>query len=83
MATRKRAPTYKPCPSCRAEKAQKVSFTLWGGMLGPAMLTHVKCGGCGTAYNGKTGRSNTGGILVYTAVSLALVIAIVIAMSAM
>jgi len=33
------------------------------------MLSHVKCENCGTKYNGKTGRSNTGGIVVYTIVT--------------
>jgi len=34
-------------------------------MLGPKLLTHVKCQQCGTAYNGKSGKSNTNGIILY------------------
>src|SRR5215207_3798947 len=47
------------CPKCRNPHSSKVGFTWWGGLIGPRMLSHVKCVGCGYAYNGKTGRSNT------------------------
>jgi hypothetical protein len=60
---------YMPCPSCSSPRAKKVGFTWWGGVLGPNMLTHVKCQDCGTAYNGKTGRSNAGAIAMYCIVS--------------
>jgi uncharacterized protein (DUF983 family) len=33
------------------------------------MLSHVKCRWCGTTYNGKTGRDNTTGIVVYSVVA--------------
>jgi hypothetical protein len=61
-------PDYKPCPNCSSARAKKVGFTWWGGILGPSLLTHVKCADCGTAYNGKTGASNTGAIIAYTVV---------------
>ena len=32
-------------------------------------MTHVKCGACGTAYNGKTGKDNTTNIAIYLIVS--------------
>jgi hypothetical protein len=69
-------PEYAPCPNCSGTRARQVSFTWWGGLLGPSLLTHVKCEDCGTAYNGKTGRSNTPGIIVYSVVAggLALVL---------
>jgi uncharacterized protein (DUF983 family) len=47
---------------------QPVKFTWWGGVIGPKMLSHVKCGQCGLAYNGKSGQSNTTGIVIYTVV---------------
>jgi hypothetical protein len=54
---------------------EKVNFTWWGGMLGPRMLTHVKCRGCGLGFNGKTGESNDQKITLYlivgTVISLA------------
>jgi hypothetical protein len=67
---------YAPCPSCGAEEAKKVPFTFWGGFIGPAPLTHVRCPHCGTAYNRKTGRSNTGAIVIYFVVILGVFIAL-------
>ncbi|MEO8041040.1 MAG: hypothetical protein ABI646_00400 [Acidobacteriota bacterium] len=37
---------YVPCPKCGGPAA-KLKFTWWGGILGPKMLTHVKCTSCG------------------------------------
>lgn len=50
--------SYKPCPRCGGTEATKVVWTFWGSFYGPAMFTHVRCLECGTAYNGRTGRSN-------------------------
>jgi transposase-like protein len=61
------------CPKCGSTSVKKVPFTWWGGALGPALLTHVKCQGCGTQFNGKTGRSNTSAIAVYIFVATGLV----------
>ncbi|MFM9961361.1 MAG: hypothetical protein ACKV2Q_09050 [Planctomycetaceae bacterium] len=61
---------FVPCPECSSNKAVKVSFTWWGGMLGPSLFTHVKCPECGAAYNGKTGKSNDTAIAIYVGVSL-------------
>ncbi len=61
-------PDYAPCPECSSTRVKKVGFTWWGGVVGPSLLTHVRCRECGTAYNGKTGRSNTGAIIVYSVV---------------
>ena len=63
---------YAPCPECSCRDADKVSFTWWGGLLGPALLTHVKCQECGTAYNGKTGKSNQTAIIIYLCVGTAI-----------
>jgi hypothetical protein len=59
---------YAPCPNCGQSNAKKVSYTWWGGALGPAMFTHVKCQNCGTQYNGKTGKSNQQSIIIYNVV---------------
>ena len=64
---------YVPCPKCGSTNVKKVSYTLWGGALGPALFTHVKCQSCGTQYNGKTGQSNQRNIIIYTLVSFLLV----------
>jgi predicted nucleic-acid-binding Zn-ribbon protein len=66
---------YKPCPKCGGTQAQPVGFTWWGGVLGPKLFTHVKCAGCGMAYNGKTGRSNDQAIDIYVGVSLVIGVA--------
>lgn len=63
---------YAPCPNCECTDADKVSFTWWGGILGPALLTHVRCQECGTAYNGKTGKSNDTAIAIYMIVGAGL-----------
>ncbi len=52
-----------------------MSFTWWGGILGPKLLTHVKCGSCGKQFNGKTGKDNTTGIIVYSVVVFVVIIA--------
>lgn len=61
-------PEYAPCPKCSSTSATPVNYTWWGGLLGPKLLTHVKCDACGNAYNGKTGESNTRGIVIYSIV---------------
>jgi rubredoxin len=66
------------CPRCGASHAEPVKFTWWGGLLGPRMLHHVKCLNCRYAYNGKTGQSNTTGIVIYTVVGAIIGIAIVV-----
>ncbi|MFO0745757.1 MAG: hypothetical protein U1F43_08795 [Myxococcota bacterium] len=69
------------CPNCKTDQpGEPVKFTLWGGMLGPRILHHVKCPKCGARYNGKTGKSNTTAITLYVAVPLliALVVALLV-----
>lgn len=74
MADLERGP-YANCPFCRCPgRADKVSFTWWGGLLGPVMFSHVKCRKCGRAYNGKTGKPNDTAIAIYIAVSVALAV---------
>jgi len=67
---------YVPCPNCQSTNVQKLSYTWWGGALGPSILTHCKCNDCGTTYNGKTGKSNTIGIVIYFVVVTILVVVI-------
>jgi hypothetical protein len=75
---------YAPCPQCQSsDNVHPVSFTWWGGILGPKLLNHVKCHKCGTAYNGKTGQSNTTGIVIYSVVAFAAVIALLFALRAL
>lgn len=67
---------FAACPRCGSSTARRVSFTLWGGILGPALFTHVRCGACGCTYNGKTGRFNTLPITIYSIVGILLGIAL-------
>jgi len=59
---------FASCPKCQNANAQQLSFTWWGGVIGPKLLTHVKCQTCGAKYNGKTGKNNTTNIIIYFAV---------------
>jgi phage FluMu protein Com len=74
---RARAGQWADCPNCGARgDATRISFTFWGGILGPAILSHVRCNECGTAYNGKTGKDNTVAIVIYCAVTLGIALLI-------
>jgi transcription elongation factor Elf1 len=64
---------FANCPKCQQNNAQQLSFTWWGGVIGPKLLTHVKCQNCGAKYNGKTGNSNTMAIAIYSVVVLVVV----------
>lgn len=59
---------YAPCFRCGCTYADQVGFTWWGGLIGSKVLTHVRCRNCGTCYNGKSGKSNTGNIILYQVV---------------
>lgn len=56
------------CPACGARRSSKVSFTWWGGAVGPALFSQVKCAECGQNYNRKTGKPI--GALIITLYSL-------------
>jgi hypothetical protein len=70
------ASPYVPCPRCYTPSPQPVKFTWWGGIIGPKMLSHVKCQQCSLAYNGKSGKSNTTGIVIYSVIVFFVVLAI-------
>lgn len=71
---------YVPCPKCATPDPQQAKFTWWGGMLGPKLLSHVRCVRCGNAYNGKSGNSNTPGIIIYSLVTFGIVFMILFGM---
>lgn len=60
---------FAPCPKCGNTFADQMKFTWWGGVLGPKLLTHVKCRSCGTTYNGKSGKDNTTNIVIYSVIA--------------
>ena len=74
--------SYAPCPKCNQAAAEKLRFTWWGGLLGPKILTHVQCRSCRHKYNGKTGKDNTTGIIIYSVVVGVLVLGLVFVMFA-
>jgi hypothetical protein len=75
---------YADCPFCGCPGyADKVSFTWWGGILGPSLFNHVQCQDCGRCYNGRSGKDNTVAITIYVCCGFAVValIGLVIALS--
>lgn len=66
-----------PCPSCQNKFAEKITFTIWGGLVGPKLFKHSKCTNCGTKFNYKTGKSNLIPIVIYTVVGFLIGLAIV------
>lgn len=72
---------YVPCPRCRGT-AERLGFTWWGGLIGPRILTHVKCTSCGHKYNGKSGKDNTTGIIIYSVVVGLFVLGLLVVMMA-
>ena len=61
---------WMPCPNCGAERAERVKYTWWGGVIGPAIINVVRCRRCRTSYNGVHGDYNGGRIALYTVVTL-------------
>ncbi len=61
-------PTAGHCFKCGSPDFRKLSYTWWGGILGPAIFSHVKCNNCGQSFNSKTGKSNTVPIVIYSVV---------------
>ena len=72
---------YVPCPKCGGA-SERLKFTWWGGVLGPRILSHVKCASCGHKFNGKSGKDNTTGIIIYSAIVAIVVLGIVAVMFA-
>jgi len=62
---------YEPCPFCQHDAAQPVRFTPWGGVVGPRLLSLVKCKSCGKQFNGRSGTQVDKAIKVYTWVTMA------------
>lgn len=70
-------PFQPNCPHCGSTYLTKPSFTWWGGLIGPKLFNHTVCGGCGFAYNAKTGKSNSTAIAIYLCVGVVLGILVV------
>lgn len=61
----------EPCPYCRHDEASRVTFTPWGGVVGPMVFSLVKCTACAKQYNGRSGRKVEKAIRVYTWTTMA------------
>ena len=64
---------WKKCPSCGAQRAKRVLWTFWGSFYFTAIFKHVKCQECGTAYNGRTGKSNLVPALLCVGITLLMI----------
>jgi hypothetical protein len=58
------------CPRCQCPYVKPVSYTWWGGILGPRLFSMVKCQQCKYQFNGKTGLPVTKAIAIYFIVVL-------------
>lgn len=81
---RKRGPRPGVCPGCGSRKSSKVTYTWWGGLVGPAIFGLVKCGRCKKQYMGGSGKPlGAVQIIVYSlvvgAIGLAVGLAVVVA----
>ena len=70
--SRGRGPRPDTCPECRSRHYTKVGWTLWGGVFGSMMLSHVRCDDCRKTFNRRTGKSNDTAILIFVGVSMLL-----------
>jgi DNA-directed RNA polymerase subunit RPC12/RpoP len=70
---RRRDDEWAECPNCGAYDATKLSFTWWGGLIGPLFINTVRCNECRTAYNGIHGDYNTTRILLYHVIPLEII----------
>src|SRR4029079_751933 len=58
------------CPRCRAATAELVTYTFWGGTLGPRILGLARCRTCSQTFRARSGRTATTGIAIYCIVTL-------------
>lgn len=71
-------PVQNPgCPRCGDPNISKVTYTWWGGLLGPSMLNLMRCRACKYEFNGKTGQSTKNAVIAYNLVAFGLVLLIV------
>jgi hypothetical protein len=64
------------CPRCNSAHLSRPSFTWWGGFVGPKLLNHTVCNGCGLGFNSKTGKENGTAIAIYVGVVCVLAFAV-------
>lgn len=64
------------CPNCDSENTKRITWTWWGGVLGPKLVNLTKCQECNYTYNGKTGKPATNTIVIYLVVSVIIGVAV-------
>lgn len=80
---RRRGPRPGMCPGCGSRKSSKVTYTWWGGLIGPAVFGLVKCGKCRKQYMGGSGKPlGALQIIVYSLVVGAIGIGVVVLVTA-
>lgn len=67
------------CPSCQQTAGKPVSYTWWGGVIGPALFSLTKCQACGYQYNRKTGKPTRNAVITYNVVVGVITLLVVIA----
>jgi rubredoxin len=70
--------TVHPCPSCGGRDAEKVTFSWWGGMLGPRMIKQVRCRQCRSTFRGDSGKPDTGFIVGYVIVTGVIALGVIV-----
>lgn len=63
-------PEPETCPNCGSRRSKKISFTMWGGAVGPAIFGLVKCKECDQQYMKKSGKPfEWSHIIAYSAIA--------------
>jgi hypothetical protein len=71
---------YVPCPKCGAPGPSKVKWTWWGSYLGPKLFHQVRCPECEHSYNGMSGGSNIGPMIIFVTIPLLGIAGILVAL---
>lgn len=53
------------CPKCESTQLKRLTYTWWGGLLGPKLIPTTQCQACKAQFNSKTGKPNTRAIVLY------------------
>ncbi len=64
------------CPVCGSQNVAPVTYTWWGGVIGPKILHHTKCKDCKHTYNRKTRQTNTKAIILYSVIIFVVMFAV-------
>lgn len=72
-------PEPETCPQCGSRRSAKISFTMWGGAVGPMVFGLVRCKECGQQYMRKSGKAfEWSHIIAYSAVVSVIAVALLV-----